>query len=309
MRGIALVSVLLIVALISILAYHLVSQHLLMVSFARQSLDIVQARQLARGGEALARQLLFQDWEDEENRTVDALDDVWAGTIDSLTDDGAKIEVKISDATARFNINSIVADPEHFAQLERLLRHLEVDPAIADQWLDFVDEDVETHGFGAEDGAYLLREPPFRTSNQAVGSIEELLALVELTDETADALRRSLTALPADVVTVNVNTVTDEAVVAALGSGVTKSDIDTLLETDRRFVSVEEVTGSLAAFGASADALATTSSYFIVEIRARLDEYRADLRSVVYRDPATGRMMVISRDFGSRIAFPDETPP
>lgn len=302
-RGIALVAVLMIVALISILAYHLVSQHLLMVSFARQSLEVVQVRQLARGGEALARQLLFEDWEDEDRREIDALNDVWAEDLDSLAADNATVALRIRDATARFNVNTIINEPEHLARLQRLLEFHEIDRAIADRWLDFIDEDLETKGFGAEDGDYLLHEPPFRVSNQPVSSIEELLAIVELTDEQRQALRSSLAALPADVVTVNVNTVTDEAVVAALGAGVTRSDIDQLLESDREYESVEEITGPFAVFAENADFIATTTQYFVVEIRARQGDYRADLRSIVFRDPATGHLAVISRNFGTRLDF------
>ena len=304
-RGVALVAVLMIVALISILAYHLVSQHLLMVSFARQSLEVVQVRQLARGGEALARQLMFQDWEDEARREIDALNDVWAEDIDTLTADNGTIEVRISDATARFNVNTIINEPEHLAGLQRLLDYHEIDRAVADRWLDFIDEDLETKGFGGEDGDYLLREPPFRVSNQPVSSVEELLAIVELTDEEKTGLRMSLAALPADVATVNVNTVMDEAVIAALGAGVTRADIDQLLEAEREFERVEEVTGPFAVFAQNADFLATTTDYFVVEVRARRGDYRADLRSIVFRDPATGHLKVIARDFGADVDFDD----
>ncbi len=305
-QGIALVAVLMIVALISILAYHLVSQHLLMVSFARQSLEVVQVRQLARGGEALARQFLFEDWEDEARREIDALNDVWAGKIETLSSDNGTIELRISDATARLNVNTIINEPEHLARLQRVLDYHEIDRAVADRWLDFIDEDLETKGFGAEDGDYLLREPPFRVSNQPVTSVEELLAIVELTEEEKSALRTSLAALPADVITINVNTVMDEAVVSALGAGVTRADIDQLLESDREFESVEEVTGPFAVFAGNPDYLATTTQYFVVEVRARQGEYRADLRSVVFRDPATGHLKVIARDFGGRVDFEDQ---
>ena len=77
-RGVALVSVLLIVALVAALAWRMITQHQLAVAHTRHFLHGGQARHYALAGEEYARQALFADWEDEETRTVDTLLEEWA---------------------------------------------------------------------------------------------------------------------------------------------------------------------------------------------------------------------------------------
>ncbi len=51
----------------------------------------------------------------------------------------------------------------------------------------------------------------------------------------------------------------------------------------------------------SADAMAVVSSYFEIHARAEIDGYRTELTSEVYRDPTTGHITLLSRDFGKRL--------
>ena len=78
-QGLALVGALLVVAVATALGYEIVVRHTLSVAQGRLTLDGAQARQYAFGGEAYARQLLYEDWEDEETRRMDTLLEVWAG--------------------------------------------------------------------------------------------------------------------------------------------------------------------------------------------------------------------------------------
>lgn len=78
-QGLALVGALLVVAVATALGYEIVVRHTLSVAQGRLTLDSAQARQYAFGGEAYARQLLYEDWEDEETRRMDTLLEVWAG--------------------------------------------------------------------------------------------------------------------------------------------------------------------------------------------------------------------------------------
>ena len=64
-RGVALISVLLIVALCSALMYELLTRHSMVVAKSRQVLYADQARAYTLGAEAFARQILHEDWEDE----------------------------------------------------------------------------------------------------------------------------------------------------------------------------------------------------------------------------------------------------
>ena len=47
--------------------------------------------------------------------------------------------------------------------------------------------------------------------------------------------------------------------------------------------------------------MAVVSRYFEIHARAEIDGYRTELTSEVYRDPTTGRITLLSRDFGKRL--------
>ena len=60
--GVALVSMLLLVALATVLASSIVQEQQLVIRAAGTHLDRGQAKQYALGGEELARQILYQDY-------------------------------------------------------------------------------------------------------------------------------------------------------------------------------------------------------------------------------------------------------
>lgn len=77
-RGVALISILLIVALVTALLYNLMSRQSLVVAQTRHLIRADQALAYALGAEAYARQILFEDWEQAPSRALDTLTEVWA---------------------------------------------------------------------------------------------------------------------------------------------------------------------------------------------------------------------------------------
>src|SRR5262245_63424029 len=77
-RGVALLSVLLIVAIVSALVYHLLERHSLVIAQTQQTLAGDQALSYALGAEAYARQLLVEDWTNPERRAFDGLTEAGA---------------------------------------------------------------------------------------------------------------------------------------------------------------------------------------------------------------------------------------
>ena len=61
-RGVVLLSMLLILALLSALGYQMVGRHGLVVAQARYAFTHDQALAYALGGETFARQILYEDW-------------------------------------------------------------------------------------------------------------------------------------------------------------------------------------------------------------------------------------------------------
>ena len=76
-QGVVLLSMLLILALLSALAYQIVGRHSLLVAQARYSFGQDQALAYAIGAETLARQVLYQDFT-ETGAGVDTFQEIWA---------------------------------------------------------------------------------------------------------------------------------------------------------------------------------------------------------------------------------------
>ena len=144
-RGVALVSVLLIVAVTTALAYEIANRHAFGVAISRQMLEASQAREYALGGEQYLRQVLYADWEDETTRAKDTLLEDWSTATQAFEVDDGSIELRVVDLQARFNLNSVVGagGPENTARLKRLFTHLELDPSAVDAWVDWIDGDQE----------------------------------------------------------------------------------------------------------------------------------------------------------------------
>lgn len=309
-RGVALVSVLLIVAVTTALAYEIANRHAFGVAVSRQVLSGSQAREYALGGEQYARQLLYADWEDEKTRSKDTLLEDWSSTTEAFEVDDGGIEMRIVDLSSRFNLNSVsgAEGPQNAARLRRLFTQLGLDANYVDAWIDWIDPDQEVQPYGAEDADYLLRDPPHRAANQPAVDMSELRLAVpfESRDE-YDRLQPHVTVLPVDRLTININTVT-EAVLASLAPNFPAADAQLLVEQVRDYDDVEGVIASHAPLGESAAALRVGSRFFEVQVRAHHGETRSELTSVLHRNPESGELTLLSRNFGRRVeSTTDET--
>jgi len=308
MRGVALVSVLLVVAIVTALAYEIASRHAFGVAASRQTLDGSQARHYAIGGESYARQVLYADWLDEETRIKDTLLEPWAMPDEGFEIDDGKIELRIVDLGALLNLNAVIGreGAQNLARLHRLLAHLELEPETADAWRDWVDADDEVTGKGAEDADYLLRDLPHRAANQPAIHVSELLAAVPLSSEEFERLRPHITVLPTSALKINVNTAS-ETVLGTVAPNFPPAEAQQLANEVRDFDTVETAVSSHIALGESVAVLSVTSEFFRVQVRVEFGGSRAELTSVLHRDAESGAITLVSRSFGTRfVPFAEE---
>lgn len=300
-KGIALITVILIVSVVMALAYHLLTHHSLTISSSKLLIDRTQLREYAIGGELFAREILHADWEDEDTQATDTLSEKWSDPLEPLLFDDGNLSVQIHDLSARFNLNGLVGrhGPDNILRFQRLLEILGLDRSRADLWLDWIDDNQEVSEFGAEDDQYLLKNTPYRTANQLADDKSELMTLGVFTREELDRLFPFVVALPTTDLEININTVL-QPVLESLSPNFDRSQAELLIESEREYAEVEDVAAEYAALGDSVAVLRVASEYFQIESRAETEKNRVYLRSLVHRDMTSGKVTLVSRDYSGR---------
>jgi general secretion pathway protein K len=198
-RGVAMIIALVVVALATIIATRIGSQSALDQRRGATLIAQEQGFQVALGAEAWAIEILRAD---AEHSKRDSLDEAWAMPLPPIPIDGGTITGTLEDMQGRFNINNLVTrngdkNPVAFAQFQRLLARLELEPKWASLLLDWIDTDTTADGVdGAEDGYYTGLTPPYRTANRPITSTTELLALPGFGAERFRKLSPFIAALP-----------------------------------------------------------------------------------------------------------------
>lgn len=297
-RGVVLLSVLLVLALLAALAWQLVGRHSLVIAQARFTFSGDQSLEYALGAEAFARQVLFEEWQ-VGGPNKDSLLEPWAQAAPPFEIDNGLLEVHVRDLNRCFNLNSLAGSEweKNVERLKTLLRNRNVPESLADAWRDWVDPDENIYEFGAEDGDYLLEQPAYRAANGPAADVSEFRLVQGMEPEYMEALGDTLCVVPSTELHVNVNTA-GAAVLAALDPALSEVALQPLEESVRDYDNVADVTTAFPDLSGAVDALTATSEYFEVDIRARVDDGQTELSSVLRRDPASGEITLVSRDFG-----------
>lgn len=223
-RGAALLSVLLLVAVMAVIAATALDRLTLATRLAGAAASVDQARAFAYAGEAL---VLRRAGDIAQSR-----DDAWLARDYPLPLPGGQATGRLSDATNCFNLNALVAETgpgrytqrplavEQFADLVRLAGINEGEAAaIAAAAADWIDSDANEGPLGAEDGAYRGMTPSYLPANTLMADVSELKAVRGVTAAHFARLRPLICVLPvADPVQINANTLrpTEAVLVAAL---------------------------------------------------------------------------------------------
>lgn len=299
-RGVALITAMLIFALITIVATNLQWDTALDVRRTTVLLSRDQAIQVALGAESWIMDILKQDLEDSD---TDHLGEIWASDLPGLPIEGGEVFGAITDLQGQFNINNLInengeKDEASYEQFRRLLTALEIDPRFAGIAADWMDADQEA-GFpdGAEDPTYSSMIPPYKSPNQTLTTASELAALEGMSKEIFAILKPHIVALPGRT-NINVNTAT-AAVLQSLDENVSPSDVERLI-SEREASGFNDVQSSFSTI-VTPDVLNTlseTTNYFRLKVVVRIDTVRITLYSTLQRGPQ-GDVAPILRSIGS----------
>ena len=198
-------------------------------------------------------------------------------------------QAQVQDAQGCFNLNtlSLPAGETDLAEqrLRRLLELLDLPADIADQLLDWLDEDTNARFAGAEDDAYSRRRPPMRAANAPLGDVSELRLLPAMDAEAYAALAPLVCALPAQA-GINVNSA-PPLLLMALAEGLRLGQARDLAARAAAtpFASLDAFLADPALSGVLLDGggLTVRSDWFTVRAQVTLDQLRP-----AARQPAAG---------------------
>lgn len=296
-RGVALITALLVFALGMVLVAMLVDQGAVALARTRNLVRAEQADAYALGLEDYAIEMLRRDAQAGDG--VDTRLDNWSVPLPPTPVPGGSIEGRLLEAGGCFNLNNLVAGdapvPVQVARFQRLLQALQLDPALADATVDWLDPDLMPGNRGAEDQAYAAQAVAYRPGNRAFADASELRLVRGIDREAWRRLAPHVCAAPAPSL-LNVNTAS-APVLMALDPALTEANARQLLrEGGEGYDSIAAFQQALAQQGVAAPDLAgldVRSQYFRARGVLRLDGVPYAYASLIER--RGGQFRVVAR--------------
>jgi len=298
-RGVALIAAVLVVALALVLVAALLDTGEATRARSRNALRSEQTWQLMLGLEAWAALALRSDH--DEAPLNDSPGEAWTGVLGPLAIPGGEIHGRLRQQSGCFNLNSLQDDDTTvpYQRLERLLRALKLDPAIAAQIRDWIDRDGEAGSGGAEDLRYSQRQPPMRARNGPFTHVSELRLLPAVDADAYRALRPHVCALPKETPT-NWNFAAP-VLWMSLHDDIGESTARRLARDGHaRYANEDAIRADLPpelqnVIGVN-DKVHT--EYFIADAEIIVDGIPYAYSSLLHRDKVTGHVRVVSRSRG-----------
>jgi general secretion pathway protein K len=314
--GAALLTVLMLVAVIGVIAASSLERLKLQTRLAINMAAIDQARHFAYAGEAITVSRIGQII--DRNRAVTVSGD-WLERPLPFPIDGGTAVARVSDGGNCFNLNSLVARtadgafvirPLSMQQFENLMLLVGVErraaATIAVATADWIDSDSIPQPGGAEDGTYARAPNPYRAANVLMADVTELKSVAGVSPEIFERLRPWLCALPqAEPSPINLNTIRrDQAPLIAmllpgtLPVGLVQRMIDERPEGGYSAAEVFWSKPALRGFAAPLEVQAQThvkTRWFV--LRMQIDMGGAELTEMALIDAGLGRPRVVRRSW------------
>lgn len=226
-RGVALLTILLMVVTATILAVGLLTRQDRMMRETSMLLRQDQSLQYALAGEKLFGALLIASAQDNAN--VDSLRSIWAKPIPPYPVEDGAVTGKLIDQSGKFNLNNLYhdgqADQAAIAYFKRLLTQVGLPSGLSSAVLDWEDpDDNPADADGAESSFYLGQQPAYQAANRPFGQVEELKKVRGFDAKSYQLIAPYVTALPLPSL-ININTA-PMPVIAALDENITPASVN-----------------------------------------------------------------------------------
>lgn len=217
-QGMALLTVLLLVVAIVVIAGSMLASQKMSIRQTSLVLNNDQSSQNLQSGFIIAKAIIEKE---QQTNSYDSMDDAWAKPIPSIDIGGQQIQILMTDASGRFNLNNLYQNQQvntlAYASLQSLLATLGLETNIARQVLDFQDVDNKVYGDGGDESVVYAEGGSF--ANQPFISVEQLLALPDMDMVTYQKLRPFVSVSPT-FLPINVNTAEPLLISAVLNAKV-----------------------------------------------------------------------------------------
>ena len=312
-EGVALITVMVVVAIVVGVAAGILREHQLDIRRAENVLHGNQGIVLLLALETWARELLLDDGEESE---VDHQGESWAQVLTPIEADGGLVQGRIMDQQGLFNLNNLIdaegrGDPvgaEHFRRLVELAGEIDSPASVAEAVVDWLDSDQEATGLGGrEDFDYAVQDPAYRTPGFEMSSPTELLLVDGVSFDAWERLRPLVTALPkpdGKPTPVNVNTAPAKVIAAVTGLDLGEaSDIveerkgDHFAGLDPFRERIRESLGESAMAEIDFTRLGTRSDFFLVESSSSFGDVALHMSHLIERTEEGTR--VLARGLGN----------
>jgi len=296
--GVALITALLITALVTVIAVAMASEQQLDIRRTSNIMDTDRAFIFGLGVESWAKEILRRD---RQNSKTDDLTEDWAVVLPPLSVEDATVSGHIVDMTGRFNLNDLVqqgkADTVSIEEFKRLLAAVGLNPDLAMAVVDWIDPDSQvSFPAGAEDTEYMNLTPPYRAANQPMVSPSELLLVKGFDLKSYRKLAPYVAALP-EPTQVNVNTASAPVLMAVV-QGLSEADAKGIVDDLKKngFKTLGDFKKRVSSYTVSPN-VGVQSSYFLAESETHFGRGRMQLYSLLSR-AADGKVTTITRSEG-----------
>lgn len=225
-RGVALLVMIMIAALVSVVSYQLLDQSFIDLRRHANRLQFSEALESVKGVEKLAVVLMTDFFESRDDDVIH-FGQPWHRDVFTFPIDAGEIRAKLLDGSACFNLN-LLSDkkqqsggqqnkknlPAQYFQrlIEKVASDLPIQPkGVRESLKDWIDrDDFQTGVEGAEDLHYLARTRPYRTANQPMLSKTELRAVRGVSQTLYARLAPLICVGSKQLNSINLNTLTAE---------------------------------------------------------------------------------------------------
>jgi len=297
-QGVALITVMLIVAMCVVIASQMTNRLQMQMQRSTNISFNQQAYWYAMGAEAFTKRVLITAFKGEED--VTHLGQIWAQGETTYPVDFGEITGEIKDLQSCLNLNALRALPNNTQEgsskkaparlaLETLIINLQLEgisqfeaESMADALTDWLDADsrISSAG-GAEDDDYASREFPYLAANNHLASVNELRVIEHFTPAVINALKPYVCVIPnSEQHQININTLDveqPELLEALLGSTIDEAQ-DILnargeegFETIEKFFNLPEVV-KIENIDDKKDQFVVDSEYFTLKASASFND-------------------------------------